>query len=117
MPKFVTPMSIDGRKKLAPDQEKIMDAQLIAGELTIREAAKINQIRTKYIAKRDAERASEKANRFFRPGELEAKFNELVVCEVCERHFFPKNLTNHQKNFPNGSCISLKGKLLTERRV
>ena len=115
--KYKPSSDTDARRKLDPSQHGILRAQILAGEVTIRQGCKINQIRTKYWSKMDTALEAEKTNKFYKEGEIVQLLSQLVKCESCNQNFFPKNLANHQRNFPNGSCKSLKGKLLTERRV
>lgn len=101
----------DHRRKLDDSQMKIMEAQLLADEVTIRQAASHNRIRTKYINKINRMRSVEAQDEYYKPGEIESLIEQCIQCETCEHWFFPEILEAHKIQW-KGQCLRLKGKSL-----
>jgi len=102
-------LEADRRRKIPSVMYLLLDAQLDAGELTIRQAASVYRIRTKYIAKRRVEKEQAQLKREIDFYGVERAMKLMVKCPDCNMLMFPASLTRHV-NIWSGDCVKIHRK-------
>jgi hypothetical protein len=103
----------DKRRKVDDPDMRILLAQLLVEDVTIRQGAKENIIRTKYINKLHRVQDLLRKDEVLTEEEIITMMQNCVQCPICLHHYFGNEaLIEHQKKWgPN--CVKFKGKRLT----